>query len=313
MPSPSTASASEKKKTKNKSVVPKKSVGPKKITSKKKSVVPKKSVSNKSASNGLSGFKVIKGLKTVDKRCLYKRVVNDVDSRHTSASTSSKKDAVYCATNVDGKRKYVVYKGKTVRARQVGGVGPDNNGNNSNSTQPNEELNLYSRIEQLYNSGRWDLTDEEIKLIQSIKKNSTNTILLDYAYELSMRAGLYDIVSYYQGDPTQIQIENTKTENSYIKYLGYVLKNRTSSSDEEYVCDAMTKYFEILRRRKKLSDRNISNANKPFCGDIRNREYCALFTHCTYTGKKCVGYESKTGKQSRYNIGAVWSPGVKTY
>lgn len=305
MPSPSTAS--EKKK----SVVPKKSGVPKKITSNKKSLVPKKIVSNKSASNGLSGFKVIKGLKTVNKKCLYKRVVNDVGSRHTSASTSSKKDAVYCATNVDGKRKYVVYKGKTVRARQAGGLGPDNNGNNSNSTQPNEELNLYSRIEQLYNSGRWDLTDEEIKLIQSIKKNSTNTILLDYAYELSMRAGLYDIVSYYQGDPTQIQI--TKTENSYIKYLGHVLNNRTSSSDEEYVCEAMTKYFEILRIRKKLSDRNISNANKPFCGGIRNREDCALFTHCTYTGKECVGYESKTGKQSRYNIGAVWSPGVKTY
>jgi hypothetical protein len=53
-------------------------------------------------------------LQTVDKRCLYNR--------------AGIKDKVYTASNVDGKRKYVVYTGKTMRTKQVGGI----NGNIDN-------------------------------------------------------------------------------------------------------------------------------------------------------------------------------------
>lgn len=59
-------------------------------------------------------YVAINGVQTVDKRRLYKRV-NDTGS-----------GMVYAATNVGGKRKYVVYTGKRVKMiRQVGGLQPN--------------------------------------------------------------------------------------------------------------------------------------------------------------------------------------------
>lgn len=48
-------------------------------------------------------------LQTVDKRCLYNRAKDTNIAR------------VYTASNVDGKRKYTVYLGKTMQKKQVGG------------------------------------------------------------------------------------------------------------------------------------------------------------------------------------------------
>jgi len=246
--------------------------------------------------------------------------VNDVGSRHTSAATSSKKDAVYCATNVDGKRKYVVYKGKTVRARQVGGDPHKDiveliydNELDLHNLDFDQTTKLSDDINELYKNDVWKLDKVTVSVYSKIIPFILGNRVYNKCQELLFRNEIVDAI--VNNCPNY---EDYCISNLNANYKNYITNNVDNSVVGKWFANKEIYRNELLvfKVKKILSEQQIakekqqSRLTREYCAKLHAGQCSKAYPSCiwVHSNQTCVPINSSEGQQAKLPLAGKRGP-----